>query len=105
MNFPHNADEQRYEAYQDGQQVGALEYEDMGNAALLTHTEISPEHGGQGYGGQLVQGALEDLRQQGKMIVPQCPFVADFIQKHPEYLELVHPNQRGQLSMEERENS
>ncbi|ADY27303.1 acetyltransferase (plasmid) [Deinococcus proteolyticus MRP] len=104
LDIRHNETEQRYEAYQDGQLVGHLAYEDLGNAALLTHTEIDPQSGGKGYGSQLVAGALEGLRQQGKSVVPQCPFVASFIQKHPEYLELVHPNQRGQLSMEERES-
>ncbi|GHF94139.1 N-acetyltransferase [Deinococcus piscis] len=104
LDIRHNETKQRYEAYQGEQLVGHLDYEDLGNAALLTHTEIDPESGGQGYGSELVTGALEGFRQQGKLIVPQCAFVTSFLQKNPEYLELVHPNQRGQLGMEEREN-
>lgn len=105
LNIRHNPEQSRYEAYNSaGQQVGHLAYEDMGTAALLTHTEIDPGYGGQGYGTELVRGALEGFREQGKMIVPECVFVAAFLQKNPEYLELVHPNQRGQLGLEEREN-
>lgn len=100
----HNAAQSRYEAYNEaGHPLGHLDYVDIGSAALLTHTEIDPAYGGQGYGSELVRGALEALRTEGKLIVPECVFVAGFLQKYPEYLQLVHPNQRGQLGMEEHE--
>ena len=101
LDIRHEADQRRYAAYQGDTLIGHLDYEDLGNAALITHTEISPQSGGQGHGRQLVRGALEDLRQSGKMVVPQCPFVARFIRDHPEYLDLVHPTQRGQLGTEQ----
>jgi uncharacterized protein len=43
-----------------------------------------------------VQGTLDDLRARGLALVPLCPFVADFITRHPEYADLVTPDQRLQ---------
>ena len=44
---------------------------------------------GHGVGSRLVQGALDDLRARGLAVVPLCPFVAGFIDRHPEYADLV----------------
>lgn len=97
-----NDEQSRYEAQVEYSNVGHLDFEDLGDALMLTHTEIQAEAEGEGYGTELVRGALDDIREQGKLVVPQCSFVAAFIDKNPEYRELVHPNQRGQLGMDSR---
>ena len=37
----------------------------------------------------LVQGVLEDIRRKKLKVVPQCPFVATYIRRHPEWMDLV----------------
>ena len=55
----------------------------------FTHTEIGSEYGGQGLGGRLVAGALADVRAGGGRIVATCPFVKSYVEKHPEYQDLL----------------
>jgi hypothetical protein len=44
---------------------------------------------GRGIGGRLVAWALEDLRRRGLRIAVECPFVASYLRRHPEYDDLV----------------
>ncbi|GAA5511881.1 hypothetical protein Dcar01_00595 [Deinococcus carri] len=90
-----NEAERRYEIKQGGRVVGFAEYRPAGDALMFTHTEVEEGHEGQGLGSQLVQAALDDARAQGRQVVPMCQFVAAYIREHPEYTELVQPDQRG----------
>lgn len=73
-----------------GQPVGAADYLRSGDdVVVITHTEIQPPHERQGLGSALVAAALDQLRQAGERVVPRCPFVAAFIESHPEYAALV----------------
>ena len=56
---------------------------------MLPHTEISPHMRGKGLGDVLVRGALDDLRAQGRTVVPACWFVAEFIERNADYGDLV----------------
>lgn len=86
----------RYEISQGGKVVGFAEFKNIGDGAvMLPHTEVDEGHEGEGLGSQLARYALDDIRAQGKQVVPMCPFIAAYIQKHPEYTDLVHPQQRG----------
>ncbi|MEF2279500.1 GNAT family N-acetyltransferase [Deinococcus sp. YIM 134068] len=85
----------RYEITQDGRVVGFAEYRPAGSAVMFTHTEIEEGHEGQGLGSTLVRAALDDARTQGRQVVPMCPFVANYIREHREYVDLVQPGQRG----------
>ncbi len=53
------------------------------------HTEVPPELGGRGVGSTLVRGALEAIRAKGLKVVANCPFVAAYMGKHPEFNDLV----------------
>ena len=44
---------------------------------------------GRGYGSRLIQGALADVRVQGRKILPECAFVAAYLERHPEERDLV----------------
>jgi predicted GNAT family acetyltransferase len=72
-----------------GRQVGMLNYVRSGGAVVLIHTEVDPAHEGQGLGTLLVTSALDELRDGGELVVPRCPFVAEFIGSHPQYAGLV----------------
>lgn len=89
ITFKDNAAAQQYELYVDGRQAGHAEYRPLPGARELPHTELDDQYGGQGLGSRLVQFALDDLRERGLKVIPTCPFVADYIGKHPEYQDLV----------------
>jgi uncharacterized protein len=84
-----NAEELRYEALVDGKVAGLLFYRAREGELVLVHTEVAGEFEGQGIGGRLVAGALDDIRARGLRIVPICPFVKAYLQRHPEYTDLI----------------
>ncbi len=55
----------------------------------FTHTEVPPELGGRGVGSKLARGALDLVRARGLKVVAQCPFIAGFMGKHPEFNDLL----------------
>ena len=55
----------------------------------FTHTEVPKELGGRGIGSQLAKGALDQVRQRGLKVVPLCPFIKAYIEKHPPYQDLL----------------
>lgn len=84
------AEQLRYVASLDGQDAGYVSYADRGNGVLdLQHTVVADSFEGQGVGGALVRGVLDDVRSRGGRIIPTCPFVASYLQRHPDYADLV----------------
>lgn len=79
----------RYEARIGEHLAGFSLYERVGPAVVFLHTEVDPAFEGQGVGGRLVRGALDDVRRQGHGVVARCPFVRSWIDRHPEYQDLV----------------
>ena len=84
-----NPRELRYEALIDDELVGIIRYRREPGLVVLVHSEVDLEHEGTGVGSELVRGALADIRERGLQMVPQCPFVADYLRRHPEDLDLV----------------
>jgi uncharacterized protein len=75
-----------------GEDTGFLTYTmQPGNVYVLTHTEVPPQYQGQGIGDRLARGALDQIREAGGRVVPVCGFVKAFIQREPEYSDLVAP--------------
>ncbi|QUX30967.1 N-acetyltransferase [Nocardiopsis akebiae] len=83
-------DRKRYEIRIDGEVAGFAEYILTDDMVTFTHTEIDPAHEGRGLGGTLVRGALDDVRPRGLAVLPLCPFVKGWIQRHPDYADLVY---------------
>ena len=73
----------------DGKRAGLAAYRRDGKRRVFTHTEIDPAFGGQGLGGKLAKAALDAVRAAGERVVPQCSFIRGYIEKHPEYADLV----------------
>ncbi|MEE2030524.1 GNAT family N-acetyltransferase [Rhodococcus chondri] len=85
----HNADKQRYELRDDDAVIGYTQYHPDGDTQLVfDHTEVDDGYSGQGLAGKLVRFALDDVRERGKRVVAICPYVDNFIGKHPEYQDL-----------------
>ena len=85
----HNAEAGRYEI-RDGERVlGLAAYERRGDTVVFTHTEVDPDVGESGLGSTLVRAALDDVRSRGEKVVPLCSFVRGWIERHPDYADLV----------------
>jgi predicted GNAT family acetyltransferase len=54
---------------------------------------------GQGLGSKLIKEALDDVRAKGRQVLPFCPFVNDYISRHPEYADLVPENHRKEFGL------
>ena len=81
---------ERYEALDRGAVAGFAEYRTTGDLIVFTHTEVDPAHEGQGVGSALAQGALDDARARHLAVLPLCPFVKGWIERHPDYQDLVY---------------
>ena len=85
----HEPDRSRYELRVDEEPVGIADYVVRDGRVALSHTEILPTHRGRGLAARLVRYALDDVRRSGRPVVASCWYVADFIDEHPEYRDLV----------------
>lgn len=89
-----NPDEERYEILVDGRLAGFAQYRVRPGLLAFVHTEIDDAYEGQGLGGKLVDFALADVRERELDVLPFCPFVNEYIRRHPEYAELVPADRR-----------
>lgn len=78
----------RYELEVEGH-LATEHYKLDGDVITFEHTEVPKELGGKGVGSKLVQGALDQVRAAGLKLIPQCPFVKAWIEKHPDYQDVV----------------
>lgn len=89
----------RYEIRADGQLAGFSEYRRHPNVIEFTHTKIEPAHEGQGLGSELVRSELDAARADGLAVLPFCPFVRGYIERHHEYLDLVPAERRAEFGL------
>jgi predicted GNAT family acetyltransferase len=79
----------RFEIVVDGDVAGHTRFHDGQGVRTFVHTEIDPAREGQGLASRLIREALDQTRAAGLRVVPECPFVRAFIEKHPDYADLV----------------
>ena len=72
-----------------GAQTAFLGYRLADDRITFTHTQVPTTLEGRGIGTALVKAGLEYAREHTLRVVPQCPFVAEFIQAHPQYISLL----------------
>lgn len=88
MRVHNNEAENRYEIEEDGVTAFAA-YRTEGDNIVFHHTVVPEELGGRGVGSALVGGALEDVRAQGRKVVPLCSFVRHYIERHRDAQDLL----------------
>ena len=88
VQVSNNEGRSRYIATLDGESAGIAAYERSGDTIVFTHTVVDEDMEGHGIGSTLIRHALDDARDQKLTVVPQCEFVAAFIDEHPEYRDL-----------------
>jgi hypothetical protein len=83
-----NRADSQYELTVDGHKALAA-YSLEGEVISFTHTEVPSELEGQGVGSRLIEGALEQVREEGLKVVPLCSFVRHYIETHAEAQDLL----------------
>lgn len=79
----------RYEARVDGVLAGVAAYTRADGVITFTHTVVEEAFEGQGVGGDLARTALDAARADHLAVVPRCSFIAGWINRHPDYADLV----------------
>ena len=91
----------RFEVRVDGAVAGYAEYRRRGGAVAFTHTVVDDAFEGRGLGSTLARGALDAVRAEGSAVLPFCPFIRSWIQRHPEYADLVPAARRASFGLAE----
>jgi GntR family transcriptional regulator / MocR family aminotransferase len=84
-----NAQLRRYELWLGERLAGHIAYTRRHGVVALTHAEVEPDLRQEGLGERLVRDALARVREQGDRVRPICPFVAEYVRRHPDVHDLV----------------
>lgn len=68
--------------------IGRLTYKRQGDMVVADHTLVPTEIGGRGVAAELVKALVNDARQFGFRIVPECSYVEAAFRRHPEWADL-----------------
>ena len=88
VTVEHEAEQHRWEAALDGAPAGHLEYTRTPDLVVMTHTEVGRSFEGKGVGAALARAALDGARAEGLKVLPVCPFVRGWMDRHPDYEDL-----------------
>jgi uncharacterized protein len=90
LNVVHNEEAGRFEINL-GNGLAILTYRRYPDRIVYNHTEVPVPLRGRGIAAKLTRAALDYARAQQLHVVPTCPYTVAFIRKHPEYLDLLTP--------------
>ena len=69
-----------------GSGIAYISYERPDEQTIdLQHTVVPEADRGQGVGASLVEAAFSHAQENGLRVIPTCPFVKAWLEKHPEY--------------------
>ena len=89
----------RFEVSVDGEPAGSLVYRLRPGLIALIHTEVDERFEGRGLGGRLARFALEQARATGLEVLPFCPFVNEWMKRHPDFDDLVPAGYRANFDL------
>lgn len=79
----------RFEVFVDDELAGFVTYRRAPGEITFVHTEVFSKWEGKGVGSALARGVLDDARANSLKVVPRCPFIKGYIDRHAEYQDLV----------------
>lgn len=89
----------------NGERAGKAVYHMRGGRHLFVHTEIDDRFAGSGLGTQLVRYALDDVRAKRGTMVPICPFFAAYLERHPDYEDIVDQELAARINRRKNQDS
>lgn len=84
MHVKDNKEMKRFETEIDGH-LSFVEYSVQPGILILEHTEVDKALAGKGIGSELIETVLLEIELRGLKVIPQCTFIAKYIEKHPEW--------------------
>jgi len=91
VRVTNDTEHHRYEAHIGHARAGFVTYELSPGRITFLHTRTEPAFEGRGVGSRMAQVALDEARASGRRVVPVCPFISAYIDRHPGYADLVDP--------------
>lgn len=91
--------EHRFEVRYGDRLAGFTVYEERPEGLAFVHTEIDPELEGHGLASRLVRGAMDAMAERGTAVLPYCPYVRSWLEKHPDHLGVVPADQRAAFGL------
>lgn len=84
----HLPEARRFEIDVEGH-TGVLDYSIDDDTVSMNSVRVPDAIGGRGVAGTLTRFALDHARAQHWRVVPRCPYVKRWIERHPEYADLL----------------
>ncbi|NWG06553.1 MAG: N-acetyltransferase [Chloroflexi bacterium] len=88
LEIIHNEAENRFEVWIDGY-LSKLDYIRDGRNFVITHVGVYPKLRGQGLAGRITQAGLEYAKANKLRVIPMCSYVAAYIRRNPQYVDLM----------------
>jgi predicted GNAT family acetyltransferase len=85
----HNAGRRRFEMPLGHDELARADYRMDGDVMHIFHTEVPPNHEGQGIAAALVQAAIAHARKHELRVQPACSYVRSYFKRHPETHDLL----------------
>ena len=89
IHFP---GKQRFELKNGPGEPAVLTYHSKDEAVVMDHTFVPAAMRGQGIAAILTQDALLEARRLGWKIIPDCSYVETYIQRNPEFSDVLKPS-------------
>lgn len=84
-----NTERNRFELEIENQ-IAFIEFDKIEpNVLDMTHTEVPEELSGKGIGSKLAKSALQYSKDNNLKVIPSCPFIKTYIDKHSEWQPLL----------------
>ncbi|WP_129838718.1 GNAT family N-acetyltransferase [Streptomyces sp. RFCAC02] len=80
-----NGAARRFEARDGDTVAGFADYLRDDRQVIYPHTQVDHAYEGRGVGSALARAALDDARERGLTAIAACPFIAAWLDRHPEY--------------------
>jgi predicted GNAT family acetyltransferase len=87
-NVRDNTERNRFELDADGH-IAFSNYKRTDGVLTILHTEVPKALEGRGIGSALIRSVLDTARSQGLKVITVCPFAKSYIERHPEYADLL----------------
>lgn len=88
MRVIDNKELRRFETEVDGHRA-IITYSVMPNILSLNHTEVDKALEGRGVASEMVEKVLLEIELRGLKVIPVCPFIKKYINKHPEWNSII----------------
>lgn len=97
MHIIDNKEKSRFETEIEGHEA-FVEYSMKPNVISLNHTEVDKALAGKGVGSEMIENVLLEVELRGLKVIPECPFIKKYIEKHPEWKSILAEGPKGKPS-------